>query len=30
MKEAPSSPYNALVASLQRRLGDRFTTEQVT
>ncbi len=30
MKDAPSSPYNALVASLQRRLGDRFTTEQVT
>jgi hypothetical protein len=30
MKGVPASPYDALVAALARRLGDRFTTEQVT
>lgn len=29
-KDLPSSPYLALTSSLKRRLGDRFTVEQVT
>ncbi len=29
-KDNPSSPYLALVNALKRRLGDRFTVEQVT
>lgn len=30
VRGAPSSPYDALVASLRRRLGERFTVEQIT
>lgn len=30
LRGVPSSPYDALVASLRRRLGERFTVEQVT
>ena len=30
MKGAPSGAYDPLVASLRRRLGERFTTERVT
>ncbi|MBK7151451.1 MAG: hypothetical protein IPL19_07300 [Sandaracinaceae bacterium] len=30
LKGAPSSPYDALVISLKRRLGDGFTSEQAT